>query len=242
MINFILVNDSSFLLSLVEEKITKVLFTTTLNYKIYKFSDYNEAFFKIVFTNLENKVYILNTKTKSGNGIDIARRIRNIDKLTEFIFLDLSYDPEYITSFLTSSVKAMAFINKNNLNILDEKLKEIIANYYANKVIKINTISSYNVIKLGDILYIEIKNRKTIIHTINSIIKTSKSLKYFETKLKKECDFFIKSHRASLVNVLNVLSFDFKNKKITFCNNKKCNLLSKSYKNEIKNKINNLYK
>lgn len=47
-------------------------------------------------------------------------------------------------------------------------------------------------IKIKDILYIETKNRKTLIHTINPILKTSKNLCYLEEELKKECNFLSK--------------------------------------------------
>lgn len=240
MINFIIVDDLSFWINCVEERITKLLFNSELNYKIHKFNDYNDDFFNIVQKNLENKIYILDIETENANGIDIARKIRTTDKLSEIIFLTAYSKEEHISKFLTSSIKAMGFIDKNNIEVLDEKLQEFINNFSLDKVLKINTISSYNIIKIQDILYVETRNRKTIIHTLSSVIKTSKNLHYIEDKLKKECDFFVRTHRACIVNLNNVISFDFKEKKITFFNNKKCHLLSKSYKNNIKNKINKI--
>ena len=242
MINFIIVDDLNFWINCVEEKINKVLFNSNLNYKIHKFSDYNNDFYNIVLANLENKVYILDIETESENGIDVARKIRNTDKLAEIIFLTAYSNDEYISKFLKNSIRALAFIDKNEIDILNDLLEDIIKNFTLGKILKINTISNYNIIKIQDILFVEIKNRKTIIHTINSNIKTSKNLLYIENKLKHECDFFVRTHRACIVNLNNVISFDFKEKKITFFNNKKCHLLSKSYKNNIKNKINNSYK
>ena len=239
MINFIIVDEFDFWLSLIEEKITKVFFKTNLSYHIYKFNDYNEYFFNFVFKNMENKVFILNSKIKNINGINIGIRIRSIDRLAEIIFLSNSYTTESINCFLTSSIKAIGFIEKNNLDLLELKLKEILNNYQLSKVIRINTTSNSIILKLSDILYIETKDRKTLIHTINSVIKTSKNLKYLEEVLNNECDFFIRVHRASIVNLNNVISFNFKEKRIVFFNNKKCNLLSKSYKKNIKDKIKN---
>ena len=239
MINFIIVDDLNFWLNEVENKINKVLFNSTINYKTYKFLNYNTSLYNMVFQNLENKVYILDIEVDSENGIDVARKIRNFDKTSEIIILTSYSKEEYISNFLTSSIKALAFIDKSKIDILDLKIKEIINNFALEKVLKINTISSFFVIKIQDILYVEIKNRKTLIHTTNSIIKTSKNLHFIEEKLKKECDFFVRTHRACIVNLNNVISFDFKDKKITFFNNKRCHLLSKSYKNIIKNKIKN---
>ena len=239
MINFIIVCELDFWEYLIEDKIDKSLFKSELEYKIYKFKNYNEEFYKIAFKNLENKVFIFDLDIKYGNGFEIAKRIRNNDKLSEIILIGDYKRQDYIESFLISSIKAIAFIDKNKLNILEEKIDEVIRNYNLNKLLIIKTISSLNIIKIMDILYIETKNRKTIIHTINSIITTSKSLSYFEKKLNMECDYFIKTHRASIVNYLNVIEFNFKNKTITFYNNKKSSLLSKSYKDLIQEKLKN---
>ena len=241
MINFIIVDDLNFWVNCIEKKINKILFNSKLNYKTYKFNNYNHDFFDIVLTNLENKVYILDSEIKDKDGIDIASKIRSIDKTSEIIFLSSYLRDDVISKFLVSSTKAMAFIDKNRIDILDDKLVEIIKNFTLNKILKINTISSFNLIKIQDILYVETKNRKTIIHTISSIVETSKNLQYIEDKLHDECDFFIRTHRACIVNLTNTISFDFKNKKITYFNNDKCHLLSKSYKSDIKKKINNGY-
>lgn len=238
MINFIIVDDINFWINCVEERINKVLFKSDIQYKIHKFNDYNRNFYNVVLQSLENKVYILDIETESANGIDVARRIRINDKLADIIFLTAYSKEEHINKYLMKTSKATAFIYKNELHILDETLEEITKNFILEKVLIINTISNYNMIKIKDILFIETKNRKTLIHTINSIIKTSKNLCYLEEEVKKECDFFVKTHRACIVNINNVISFDFKDKKIIFFNNKKCYLLSKSYKSKIKNKLN----
>ena len=237
MINFIIVDDLDFWVKSVEERINKVLFSSTINYKIYKFSDYNNEFYSLTLKTLENRVYILDIETDTTNGIDVARKIRYFDKTSDIIFLTAYSKEEYISDFLTLSLKSMGFIDKEQIEILDSKLEEIVKNFTLNKVLKINTTSSCKLIKIKDILYVEFKNRKTLIHTLNSIVKTSKSLKYIENNLKMQCDFFVKTHRACIVNFNHVINFDFKNKKITFFNNKRCHLLSKSYKNEIKARI-----
>ncbi len=237
MINFIIVCELDFWEYLIEDKIDKSLFKSELEYKIYKFKNYNEDFYKIAFKNLENKVFIFDLDIKYGNSFEIAKRIRNNDKLSEIILIGDYKRQDYIEYYLVNSLKAIAFIDKNKLTILEEKIDEVIRNYNLNKLLIIKTISSLNIIKIMDILYIETKNRKTIIHTINSIITTSKSLSYFEKKLNMECDYFIKTHRASIVNFHNVIEFNFKNKTITFYNNKKSSLLSKSYKDLINKKL-----
>ena len=210
----------------------------TCQYKIYLFNCYNDNFFKLTFSNIENKVFIFDLDNKD-NGFDIAKKIRNNDKLSEIILIGF-YNKDYINSFLISSIKAFAFIDKKCLYILEDKLNEIINSYNLSKILVIKSISNYNIIKISDILFIEVNNRKTVIHTISSLITTSKSLSYLDDKLKLECDFFIQTHRACLVNLNNVISIDFKKKEIIFFNNKKCNLVSRNYKNIIKERITKL--
>ena len=222
-----------------EKEITKILFNNELNYKIYKFNSFDDDFYNIATGNLENKFYILNI---DDNGIKVAERIRKFDNLAEFIFFTTAEKKEFLNEYSISSIKSIGFFDKNEINLLEDKLIEFINNFSIDKVFKLNTISSFNIIKIKDILFVETKNRKTIIHTQNSIIKTSKNLHFIEDKLKKEVDSFVRTHRACIVNLHNVMSFDFKEKKITFFNNKKCYLLSKSYKNSINKKFNNKYK
>ena len=102
MINFIVVTESLLYSSLIEDKIDSTLFKSNLEYKIYLFNSYNDNFFKLTFSNLENKVFIFDLDNKD-NGFDIAKKIRNNDKLSEIIFIG-SYNKDYINSFLISSI------------------------------------------------------------------------------------------------------------------------------------------
>ena len=238
MINFIIVTESLFISSYIEDKIDSTLFKSNFEYKTYLFNNYNDNFFKVAFSNIENKVFIFDLDNQE-NGFNIAKKIRNNDKLSEIIFIG-NYNKDYINNFLISSIKAFAYIDKKSLSILESKLEEIVNSYNLSKLLVIKTISSYNIIKISDILFIEVCNRKTIIHTISSMVTTSKSLSYLENKLKLECDFFIQTHRACLVNLNNVISIDFKKKEIIFFNNKKCNLISRNYKGIIKDKVDTL--
>ena len=159
MINFIIVCELDFWEYLIEDKIDKSLFKSELEYKIYKFKNYNEDFYKIAFKNLENKVFIFDLDIKYGNSFEIAKRIRNNDKLSEIILIGDYKRQDYIEYYLVNSLKAIAFIDKNKLTILEEKIDEVIRNYNLNKLLIIKTISSLNIIKIMDILYIETKNR-----------------------------------------------------------------------------------
>ena len=146
MINFIIVDDLNFWINCVEDLINKVLFNSNLNYKIHKFNDYNDDFYNVVLASLENKVYILDIETENENGIDVARKIRNTDKQSEIIFLTAYSTDEYISKFLKNSIRALAFIDKNEIDILNDLLKDIIKKSY----FFLFKVKTYNIIQINN--------------------------------------------------------------------------------------------
>ena len=111
MINFIVVTESLLYSSLIEDKIDSTLFKSNLEYKIYLFNSYNENFFKLTFSNIENKVFIFDLDCKD-NGFDIAKKIRNNDKLSEIIFIG-SYNKDYNIIFIHNYI-VIYFIHNFN--------------------------------------------------------------------------------------------------------------------------------
>ena len=56
------------------------------------------------------------------NGFNIAKKIRNNDKLSEIIFIG-NYNKDYINNFLISSIKAFAYIDEWDLNSKNKMYK-----------------------------------------------------------------------------------------------------------------------
>ena len=74
MINFIICDDNEFFLMDICKIVDDFCVKKNINYKIYPFKSYNFEFIKIMDERLDNKVYILDIETPSGNGIDIAKK------------------------------------------------------------------------------------------------------------------------------------------------------------------------
>lgn len=82
-------------------------------------------------------------------------------------------------------------------------------------------------IYVNEILYVEILNRKTILHLSNDReYYYPYSLKWWEDYLSDFC--FVQPHRAYLINMYNIASYN--NDSITLFSNEKVPL-SKKYKN-----------
>ena len=82
-------------------------------------------------------------------------------------------------------------------------------------------------IKYEDIIYIYSKDNKNIIKTKTNEIIVSKSLEFLLSKLP---DYFVKSHRACVVNIKHTI---YIRKEILFSDGSKTNLFSRTYKNNV---------
>jgi len=237
MLNFIIVDDNCKWLEQVSSIIDKVMIKTSFDYNKKRFTEYDDNFKKYVNRKLENKIYILDVETKNNNGIDIARIIRRNDSEATIIFLT-SYK-KYATKVLTNMIEAFCYIYKNDNveDMLKQSIEEILNRIIDNEtVIKIKDSSTLYAIPLSKILYIttDTENRKTIIITDTKDIRCNKTLNSFEMEYPLT---LIRTHKSCIVNIKKVLDFDFKNTTIYFSNQTTIGLLSKKYKDRIKEKF-----
>jgi len=238
MINFIIVDDNAMWRKQVSSIIDKIMIKTNFEYNKKLFEEYNEIFNSYVKKDIENKIYILDIRTQNKNGIDAARKIRNTDKESIIIFLT-AYEDEYSIKILKSVVEVFCLISKKE--DIEEKLSQNILKILArikdnNEIIKLIETSSIYAIPLSKVFYIttDSKKRKTIIKTEFKKLYSNKTLVFFEKEYNK---FLIRTHKSCLVNFNKVLDFDFKEQKIYFNNNLTVELLSKKYKDKIKERI-----
>ena len=216
----------------VEAAVREFFDSKKLVYRIYSYSDYNTDFNRIIKSSLSNKIYLLDIETPSRSGIDVAREIRDEDIGCVIAFLTGHAELGHL--LLNDDIMFLSFINKfNNFdNRLNSCLTKAIKVLGQKKVISINDHNITYTIDLDDILYItkESFERKTIIVTDNSEIKTSRTLREIAELLD---DRFIQTHRACYVNKDKVSSIDRTNKTIKFKNSKSTDLLSDRFKKKV---------
>lgn len=127
MINFIICDDNEFFLMEIYNVVSNFCLKRNISFKIFVFSDYNNDFFEVMKKELDNKIYILDIETPSGNGIDIAKKIRNKD-LNSFLIFISSYTKKYVNQAVSSDTMFIGYISKrkNYNEELEKNLKRFL--------------------------------------------------------------------------------------------------------------------
>lgn len=107
---------------------------------------------------------------------------------------------------------------KNNYQILTENLKT----EPLSKIV-VRHSNGQEVIATKDIIAIEANEAYSCIHTLTGKSMMSKNLKYFETILEKDCNFF-RSHKSWIINLSHVLQFSKSKLEIVLTSNLKAKL------------------
>lgn len=209
------------------EKIVKRYFNK-MDFNVYKYNDYDNKFFKIVSSDLINKIYLLDIEAPSMSGIDVARIIRKTDYSSVIIFLSGHDDLSRIVA--KKNIMSLNFINKfdnleHNLKYSLDLALSVVGKKRRVKFESRNVI--YN-IALDNILYVtrDTLSRKSIIVCDNNIYEVYINLKNVVGKLG---DDFVQTHRACYVNKNRVKVINHKEKYIMFDNSKMIDLVSKKY-------------
>lgn len=225
MYNFIVVDDQKEFIDIIGKIIKKTSDKCNFSYTLATFLDYNEEFYKQVYTYMKNKIYILDIEAPSANGIQVAEKITLTDKNSTIIFIS-AYEEEYLRFIVKCNANYYCSLSKSNLYIeLSIKLENLIKS----GIQKIITISSnntlYQVVE-DDILYIVYEKGKLLIVNENYSIIVNKQL---NDMFKLLSDNFLYSHKACIVNMLQVVDYSLVTQEIIFKNGKKCNLISRKY-------------
>ena len=234
MINFIICDDNEFFLMEIYKVVNDFCLNKRINFEIHVFKNYDNNFFDIVRQELDNKVYILDIETPSGNGIDVAKKIRNKD-LNSFLIFISSYTAKYINQVVSSDTMFIGYISKrkNYHEELLKKLKKIFKLGFQKNIIRFKDQGIIYTFDMRNIIYIEAdsKKRRSIIHTQSGRTEVRLTLK----KLMQVLDYrFEYSHRSCIINHEQVFYIDTIVKIIKFKNGTTINLLSDSFIKKIR--------
>ncbi|MHB9941752.1 DNA-binding response regulator [Clostridium sporogenes] len=180
-------------------------------YKIFQFDNGEDL---ISSTDVFD-IYFLDIKMDNLTGLEVAKKIRLINKEAIIIFITGLKD--YV--FDAFDVNAFHYILKP---IDENKLKDVLYSALLqfdkkDEFIIAKTISQATKIFLKDIMYIESQHRKLRIHTKNNIIEYYHKISDIEKELYG-CSFF-RCHKSYIVNLKYVESYD--NVFITLINSEK---------------------
>lgn len=193
-------------------------------------------------------LYILESELKGkerkkSTGMDIARQIRKLDPLSYIVFAS-STEKSLLESY-DYLIKASAFFikpvgSKELRTLIQEIISEhelMIERLYNVSYGSIALTSSYKtiVLNLTDIIAIEYKKPKVIIHTISGTCDIYSTMKNIYEKLKNVDGkgTIVRVHNAFIINTLNLESIDFSNATISMRGNLKVPI-SRARKRELK--------
>ena len=225
---------------LFRNKITKVIDKIYMNndeyYNVVEFSKFNDDFNKIINDGVP-KIYLLDIEIKYDiSGIDIARKIRNVDWQSVIIFITSHAELGY--QALKAQIMLLDFISKFDdcENNLEMTIKKAIENVQKNNTMTFNYDGISYVIHLDDILYIvkDTVDRKCVIKTTYNEIEVNKSLTYFDDKLNS--DFYM-THRSCYVNTSKISKVDWKDNVIYFENGNSIPLLARDKRKGLKEHV-----
>lgn len=234
---FVVCDDEKLFRSNVVKIINKVYMNNNEDYKITEFDSYTKDFEKLI-NKKSPKIYILDIEIKNSiSGIDIARKIRRNDWDSIIILVtshnELGYQAMKAQIMLLDFVSKFDDCEKSLTNAINKALELV----NKKKVIRFDTNGATYVVYLSDILYIErdTVDRKCIIHTVNRVISTNKSLSELANELGN--DFYL-CHRSCLVNLLNIDHVIWRDSIVYFRNGESMNLVSRDKKKGLKGYVN----
>lgn len=146
---------------------------------------------------MELDILFLDIMLEEMNGIEIATKIRQTNERVMIIFT--TSNPQF--SLSGYAVEALDYLIKpvsrellfRTLDKAIHRLGDTRHNYFA-----VNNNEGYFVLNTMDIYYIEMLNRKLIIHTKSGPVTCLRSLQYMEEQLPET---FFRCHSAFLVNL-----------------------------------------
>ena len=163
---------------------------------------------------LESKdidILLLDIQMPGRNGIEIARELREKNKKTILIFVTAMED--YV--FEAFDVNAFNYIVKPfNDNKFMDVLNKAINEYNSSgeteqetRYVMVSNKGMHTKVKLDEIIYAEVFNRKVVIHKIDEEIEYYGKMSELEALVGES---FFRSHRAYLINFKYVEKYDAK--------------------------------
>jgi Response regulator of the LytR/AlgR family len=201
-------------------------------------------------------MFLIDISLKESSGLDLAMKIRKIDKyeFSQIIFLTTHreyitqafmqthcydyiikpYDQETVQAMLSRLIhyESGRLNNRNdNFNDCNKKNDRKVSITLKNGI--------YALIKIDDIVFIEVKGRNCELNTINGVYEAQNTS--FRKIMKLiDCKYIIQSHRAFAVNKNHICKIERINVKLStiyFSNYVKTALLSYNFKDYIISKV-----
>lgn len=226
--NFIICEDEKWFNNEYQQVVKKIVKTMNLNFTLHVFYEFNEELKSLIYSDIENKIYILDLVMRKTNGIQIANMIREVD-LASFIIFITSYHDEFEDQISDGEYLFLKYIDKcdNFQDILFSTLKNNIEKKINIETIKIEIKNKFFQISPSSITYFFVNGRKIIMKRIDGTkIEIPTTLNELQNVFP---NYFLKSKNSCVVNIKRITNIDKKEKIIYFNDGTNIDLVSKKY-------------
>lgn len=234
MLNFVIVEDNNIHRKKIHNVIVTSMMENRIEYKIYEFNDYSKSLIKYISNDLKDTIYILDLELPNGDGIDIARIIRNeYNNWISPIVIITAHTSLYYEVY-KQRLQVLDFIGKceNIEKNLKENIDICLRMLNKEKVYRYIYKNIEYTINISQIDFIQRDGRQIKIVTKGKIYYQNKSIVDI---MKYLPGYFIKSSKGTLINMKNVKEIDWTNLLVYFKDGLKDYLVSNSHKKEIIN-------
>ena len=232
MINFVIVDDNKSQRKIISKTIIKKMMSNKLEFNIIEFEDYNNQLKEFIRRNNDDTVFILDLELPNGDGIDIAREIRNKYENWNCPIIIITVHTSLYYEVYKQRLQILDFIGKSEdiKKNLSENIDICLRMLNKEKIYRYTYKGVEYTINLNNVDYIQREGRKTKIVTNKGMYYQNISVNEIKNKLPS---YFVISSKGILINLKNVEKIDWNNLKVFFKDKKDGFLVSKSHKKEI---------
>ena len=232
--NFAVVDDNKNQRKLLCNVILNKMMENKIDFKVYEFDDYNKELLDYIKNDKKDTIYILDLELPSGDGIDIARTIRNIyNNWISPIIIVTAHTSLYFEVY-KQRLQVLDFIAKCDdvKNNLSENIDICIKMLNKERVYRYIYKGVEYAINLNQIDYIQRKGRQTIIVTDKKEYYQNISINEIKKILPS---YFVLSNKGTLINLKNVEKINWNETIVYFKDGNHDYLVSKTHKKELSN-------
>lgn len=234
MINFVVVDDNEGHRKRICNAVMKRMMSNQINFKINEFSDNTKELASYIKSSGHISIYILDLELPSGDGIDIARNIRDVNNDWNSPIIIITAHASLYYEVYKQRLQILDFIPKftdvektltEDIDICLRMLNKEKVYRYMYKNIEYN-------IKLSDINYIQRDGRRTKIVTKKETYYQNITINTIKTLLP---DYFRISAKGTLLNMRNIYEIDWNQMIVIFKDGMKDYVVTNSHKKELEN-------